>query len=72
MFMGRMSECGAVDVRAVDDHMNLDAEGVDEILDETKDTTEILSQYIDGLETNVDKTKVKGLVDELYHGALSL
>ena len=52
--------------------MNLDAEGVDEILDETKDTTEILSQYIDGLETNVDKVKVKGLVDELYHEALSL
>ena len=72
MFMGRMSECGAVDVRAVDDHMNLDAEGVDEILDETKDTTEILSQYIDGLETNVDKGKVKSLVDELYHEALSL
>jgi DNA repair exonuclease SbcCD nuclease subunit len=72
MFMGRMSECGAVDVRAVDDHMNLDAEGVEEILDETKDTTEILSQYIDSLETNVDKTKVKSLVDELYHEALSL
>jgi len=50
----------------------LDAEGVDEILDETKDTTEILSQYIDSLETNVDKGKVKSLVDELYHEALSL
>ena len=37
-----------------------------------KDTTEILSQYIDSLETNVDKGKVKSLVDELYHEALSL
>jgi hypothetical protein len=67
-----MSECGAVDVRAVDDHLNLDAEGVDEILDETKDTTEILSQYINGLETTVDKGKVKTLIDDLYHEALSL
>ena len=48
------------------------AEGVDEILDETKDTTEILSQYIDGLETTIDKVKVKTVLDDLYHEALSL
>ena len=61
-----------MDVRAVDDHMNLDAEGVDEILDETKDTTEILAQYIDGLDTIVDKNKVKYVLDDLYHEAMSL
>lgn len=72
MFMNRLSECGAVDVKAIDDNLNLESAGVDEILDETKDTTEILHNYIDSLDTSVEKSKIKRVVDELYSEALSL
>ena len=72
MFMNRLSECGAVDVKAIDDNLNLESAGVDEILDETKDTTEILHNYIDSLDTSVEKSKIKRVVEELYSEALSL
>ena len=52
--------------------MNLENVGAEEILDETKDTKEILHQYIDSLDTTVDKQKVKSLVNELYFEALNL
>jgi DNA repair exonuclease SbcCD nuclease subunit len=72
LFMSRLSECGAVDVKAIDDNLNLETAGVDEILDETKDTTEILHNYIDSLDTTIERHKIKTLVDELYNEALSL
>jgi len=72
MFMSRISECGAVDVKAIDDNLNLETAGVDEILDETKDTTEILHNYIESLETQVDKLKIKKTIDDLYHEAMEL
>jgi len=72
LFMSRLSECGAVDVKAIDDNLNLETAGVDEILDETKDTTEILHNYIDSLDTTIERQKIKTVVDELYHEALNL
>jgi hypothetical protein len=59
-------------VKAIDDSLNLESAGVDEILDETKDTGEILHQYIDSIETQVDKGRVKQVIDDLYHEALNL
>lgn len=72
MFMNRLSESGAADVMAVDDALSLESAGVDDILDETKDTKEILHSYIDSLDTSVNKTKIKNVVDDLYLEALSL
>ena len=72
LFMNRLSECGAVDVKAIEDNLNLESAGVDEILDETKDTTEILHNYIDSLDTSVEKSKIKRVIDGLYSEALSL
>jgi hypothetical protein len=72
MFMNRLAESGAADVTAVDDALNLESAGVDDILDETKDTKEILHSYIDSLETAVNKNKIKNAVDDLYQEALSL
>jgi len=72
LFMNKLSESGAVDIKSIDDSMNLENVGAEEILDETKDTKEILHQYIDSLDTTVDKQKVKSLVNELYFEALNL
>jgi len=72
LFMSRLSEEGVADVKAVDDSLNLESAGVDDILDETKDTKEILHNYIDSLETNVEKNRIKHVIDDLYSEALSL
>lgn len=72
LFMNKIAESGAADIKSIDDSMNLENVGAEEILDETKDTKEILHQYIDSLDTNVDKQKVKTLVNELYIEALNL
>jgi hypothetical protein len=46
--------------------LSLESEGLDDVMDETKDTKEILHNYIDALETKVNKVHVKNLIDELY------
>lgn len=72
LFMSKLNDEGAADVKAIDDALNLESSGVEEILDETKDTKEILHNYIDSLETSIDKGKIKSMVDDLYVEALSL
>jgi len=72
LFINRLVDSGAADVKAVEDSLNLEAEGIDEILDETKDTKEILHNYIDAMETRVDKVHVKRIIDELYTEAQSI
>lgn len=72
LFMNRLADSGAADVKAVDDALNLESAGVDDILDETKDTKEILHNYIDSLETSIDKNKVKMTIDDLYIEAMNV
>jgi hypothetical protein len=72
LFMSRLADSGAADVKAVDDALNLESVGADEILDETKDTKEILHNYIDSLDTSVDKNKVKKTIDDLYIEAMNI
>jgi DNA repair exonuclease SbcCD nuclease subunit len=72
LFLNRLSDCGAADVKSIEDSLNLESSGVEEILDETKDTKEILHDYIDSIETAIDKKKVKAIIDELYLEASSI
>lgn len=72
MFMNKLGESGAADIKSVDDSMNLENVGAEEIMDETKDTKEILHTYIDGLDTQVDKDKIKRLVNDLYIEAMNI
>jgi hypothetical protein len=72
LFMNRMSDCGAVDVKAIEDNLNLAELGTEEILDETKDTSELLNDYIESIDTQADKDRIKAVVNELYSEALSL
>jgi DNA repair exonuclease SbcCD nuclease subunit len=72
MFLNRIADSGAVDVKSVDDSLNLESSGVDEILDETQDTKDILHSYIDSIETGVEKKKIKRVIDDLYLEAMNL
>jgi DNA repair exonuclease SbcCD nuclease subunit len=66
LFLNRLTDSGAADVKSIEDSLNLEEAGVDEILDETKDTKDILHTYIESLDTKVDKSHIKLLIDELY------
>lgn len=66
LFINKLTDAGAADVKSIEDSLNLESEGVDEILDETKDTKEILHNYIDSLDTKVAKEAIKTVIDDLY------
>jgi DNA repair exonuclease SbcCD nuclease subunit len=72
LFINKLSDCGAADVKSIEDSLNLESAGVEEILDETKDTKEILHNYIDSIETAIDKNKIKAVIDDLYLEASSI
>lgn len=72
MFLNRIADSGAADVKSVDDSLNLESAGVDEILDETQDTKDILHSYIDSIETSIEKKKIKKVIDDLYIEAINL
>ena len=72
LFINKLADGGAADVKSIEDTLNIESEGVDDILDETKDTKDILHSYIESLETRVDKTNIKKLIDELYVEASSI
>lgn len=72
LFMNKLTDAGAADVKSIEDSLNLEAAGVEEILDETQDTKDILHSYIDSIETKIEKKQIQKLVDELYIEALSV
>jgi len=54
----------------VDDHLNLDLEDDDDLVDEAEDTITILSKYIDGMPDNIPKKNLDNLMRSLYTEAL--
>lgn len=72
MFMSKLADAGAADVKSVEDSLNLEAAGINDILDETKNTQEILHDYVDSIDTTIDKTRIKNAVNLLYNEALNV
>lgn len=66
LFLNKLADAGAADVKSIEDALNLEDAGVDEILDETKDTKEILHDYIESIDTKANKTKIRSVIDDLY------
>lgn len=72
LFLSKLSDSGAADVKSIDDSLNLESSGVEEILDESQDTKQILHNYVDSVETKVNRKHIKRLVDDLYTEALNV
>lgn len=66
LFINKLTDGGAADVKSIEDTLNIENEGVSDILDETQDTKDILHNYIDSIETTINKKNIKYLIDELY------
>jgi DNA repair exonuclease SbcCD nuclease subunit len=71
MFLNRLNDSGAADVKSVEDSLNLGDISVNEMIEETKDTREIMHSYVDSLETKLDRKAIKSVIDSLYHEAIS-
>jgi DNA repair exonuclease SbcCD nuclease subunit len=71
LFLDRLQQSGATDIKVVEDHMNLDVIDEEELLDEAQDTLSILRQYVSNLEIQGDKNKVEKVLRELYTEAMN-
>lgn len=71
-FIERIEKAGVADLQVVDDHLNLDLEGDEDIVNEAEDTVTILKKYINQIDVPVDKKSLNNLMQELYQEALSV
>jgi len=69
-FMDKLYQSNPVNIQIVDDHLNLNLEDDEDIVNEAEDTVTILSKYIDNMETNVPKKRLDNLMRTLYNEAL--
>lgn len=72
MFIDRLEQVGIVDLQVVEDHLNLDLEDDNDIVNEAEDTMTILKKYVEQLDLHVDKKKLDLLMRDLYNEALSV
>lgn len=72
LFLDKIQQALAADIKVVEDHMNLDLVDEDDLIDEAQDTRTILNQYVDGVETQVPKERIKKMILELYNEAMNL
>ena len=72
MFLNRLNDCGAADVKTVEDGLTIGDLSVNDMIGEAKDTKDILHSYVDNVETKLDRTRIKRVIDELYTEAMSL
>jgi len=72
MYVEKLERSGVIDLQVVEDHLNLNLEDDNDIVNEAEDTLTILSKYVDQLEIKADKTKLDALLRDLYHQALTV
>ena len=72
LFIDKLQQSGASDIKVIDDHLNLDNIDGEEIVDEAQDTLTILNKYIDTIEFRGDRKRVEHFLRELYQEAVNL
>ena len=72
MLIDKIEKTGPADLQVVDDHLNLDLEDNDDILDSAEDTLTLLSKFCEQMDTKADKKKLDLLLRELYSEAINL
>ena len=72
LFVDRLTKVGVHNLQIIEDLFNLDIGNESDIIDEAKSTMEILESYVEQIESNVSKKKLKGLFHGLYNEAMAL
>ena len=71
--MEKIEEQGVIELQVVDDHLNLDIQDSDSIIDEAESTMDIFNKFIDQTETGgIDRQKIKSIMIDLYNEANEL
>lgn len=72
-FIEKIEQQGVIEMQVVEDHLNLDIQDDNSIIDEAESTIDIFTKFIDQTETGgVSKNKIKNLMVDLYQEAVSL
>lgn len=72
-FIENLEEENPLDIQIVEDHLNLNLEDDNEIINEAESTLDIFKKYIDTYEIkNLDKNKLSKKIVELYNEAISI
>lgn len=72
-FIELLEKTGPVDIQVVEDHLNLDVENDQDIINEAESTLEIFKKYIENFKTkNIDKVKLEKTIVEIYNEALTV
>ena len=72
MFIERLEKVDPLNIQVVQDHLHLDMEDDEDIIDEAEDTLTILNTYVDNLEIKNDRVDLQQLLRSLYDEALSI
>jgi len=72
MLIDKLEKAGPADLQVVDDHLNMDLEDNDDILDSAEDTLTLLSKFCEQMDTKADKKKLDLLLRDLYSEAINL
>lgn len=72
LFIERLEKSGIQNLQVVEDHLNLNLEADETIVNEAEDTLTILNGYIDQLDLKHNKQEVKNVLHQLYSEALTI
>ena len=71
-YIERLEHHDLINLQVVEDHLNLDLDDEEDIINEAEDTVTILEKYVDGLDITASKDKVKTVMRNLYNEALTI
>ena len=72
LLINNIEDADPIHLQVVEDHLNLNLEDDDDIIDEAEDTLTILDNYIENLDITSNKKDLKVLMHNLYNEALSV
>lgn len=72
LFIEKLEKSGAADVKVVEDELDLYVSGSEEGLEGRKDTKDIIHDYIENVDTKIDKNKIRSEIEGLYLEALNI
>ena len=71
-FIERIEKVGVIDLQVVEDHLNLNIEDDEDIVNEAESTVDIFKKYIDQIDVNINKKKLENTIVTLYNEALTV
>jgi len=72
IYCSKLEKMDPISIQIVEDHLNLNLDDAEDIVDEAESTIDIFRKHIDQIEGNVNKLKLELLMTDLYTQALTV